>query len=503
MKMIYIELRHGEQHGVDAGPKASLALPVRVAYGDGSLIAENVVSSAYPLALSLFESDDLRKGESPSSGEPFRVDKRSLLDATDRWEDSHGQKVDGTLWRDPDAPVFVSLVGPSGNNVMRAVNWQPKRGEVARPPPNFGESEETHRPRSYDECRVVFESTELSQQEPSGRAVHRGANAAALASADTFAGKHQFNKALPEGVWLAQWRLEQSHWVSGAVQAHSVRHAASAVQFQVDLELNGDKCLLQVGGPETAWRFVALPGVHTCRVLLTPNASMDPRAEPLKVTVSSERADAEALMVFLARDALSAAVRLSRYSPLNAAFWQQTDPVAAAAMGYFYLRCSAPIHSNAFTRLAGTFPHVADFALQCCINLIRTGLRDESHLNQARRLFHECWRQGLPWFSEGMSLLYEAASVLREGDEELYRQVELLMASRAWAGPALSFYGENPYHPHPGRIHGTPVQTIGTSVLSSGPSRLRVPKGIDAAFGMNYVMLDDLQDSSRGAASVF
>ncbi|MDM0110540.1 hypothetical protein QTI66_00160 [Variovorax sp. J22R133] len=335
-----------------------------------------------------------------------------------------------------DGPAFVRLIWPSGRT-------QTKRVEVAEGGTGV----------------VSFDDSRLSSSEWSSWAVPRLTEHTSLASPDLPPSVHieKFDR-----VWLQIWVFEDMMWRPTFIQPRQTYRNDSARQLDFELD---EKCrLLQLGGTSVPWRFVALPGGGTCRVFLTPREPNDLRSEPLKVVVSTFRRDAETLLEFLARDSLRAANAVGSYQPVAQRLMQDKtdDPVSAVAAAYFLLRTERwrAIPLSWFDNLYNLFPWLADPAVIRCALLLRRGLLEESDVNEAAFLLKTCLERGVPVFSEGLLLLQETASVLQSArgpcEPSVYQQVERLVASQAWAGAALSFYGESPSRPSPDRIVGLP-----------------------------------------------
>ena len=209
-----------------------------------------------------------------------------------------------------DGPAFVQLTWPSGKTQTQRVDIQ--EGATAQ---------------------VSFNDSFISRHEWSAWAVPRLGARTSLASSQV-APDLRIDKF--DRVWLRMWTFENSVWLPTRVETSASYQNDSA--RQLDFELSERCRLLQVGGANVPWRFVALPGGGTCRVLLTPNESDDPRAEPLKVLVTSFRRDAETLLEFLARDSLRAAHSLAACQSLAQQLLADKveDPVSAIAAAYSF-----------------------------------------------------------------------------------------------------------------------------------------------------------------------
>ncbi|MDB5859728.1 MAG: hypothetical protein JWQ76_3417 [Ramlibacter sp.] len=355
-----------------------------------------------------------------------------------------------------DGPAFVRLTWPSGKTQTQRVDVEEGgAGSV-----------------SFDDARI-------SRNEWSAWAVPRLGEESSLATPELPSGVSidKFDR-----VWLRMWTYEAGSWTPSRVEAgQAYRNDAAR---QLDFELDTRCRLLQLGGANVPWRFVALPGGGSCRVLLTPNESTDPRAEPLKVIVTSFRRDAEALLEFLARDSLRAATAVASYQPLAKQLMENKneDPVSAVAGAYFLLRTDRwrTIPRDWFDNLVQRFPWLSDPPVIRCMLMIRHGFSADSDAAQALALLRTCLDRGVPMFSEGLLLLQEAASVLRSasgsGREGVFEQVERLTASQAWAGAALSFYGETPDQPSPERIVGLPGRARPHARKASSPQALLGPQ---------------------------
>jgi hypothetical protein len=371
-----------------------------------------------------------------------------------------------------DGPAFVRLTWPSGKTQTQRVDV--KEGGAAQ---------------------VSFNDSSINRNEWSAWAVPRLGERTSLASSQD-APNLRIDKF--DRVWLRMWTFENSVWLPSLVETRASYQNDSA--RQLDFELNNRCWLLQIGGANVPWRFVALPGGGTCRVLLTPNESDDPRAEPLNVVVTSFRRDAETLLEFLARDSLSAANSVAKFQPLAQQLLadKTEDPVSAIAGAYFLLRTEGwrRIPPSWFDNLYQSFPWLADPAVIRCVLLIRQGVSLDNDVSTATSLLQTCLSRGVPVFSEGLSLLQEAASVLRSASgsarKGAFDQVEHLVASQAWAGAALSFYGATPDKPSPERMVGLPAKARPVTRRKSIAKTSRASAGVDITT-TGFTFLRDLK----------
>ncbi|MFN4329282.1 MAG: hypothetical protein ACK4FF_10435 [Limnobacter sp.] len=261
-------------------------------------------------------------------------------------------------------------------------------------------------------------------------------------------GMDEFNN-----VWLRLWRFQGGVWQREKLHPNDERRSNLATQM--DLELGKSPWLLQVGGSNVTWRFVALPGGGRARVLITPRDSKDPRADKLKVVVTSFRERAETLLEFLSRDDMRSVKALTESASFAKHLLSEKfeDPVAAVAGAYYLLRFnrwdSVPLRW--FENLSANFNWIPDTAIVHCARLLRSGSETHSKRFSPDALFKQVLSRGWPVYAEGISLLQEAASLLKPysnaEQHSFIGQIEALGAARAWAGAATSFYGRVPHTP--------------------------------------------------------
>jgi hypothetical protein len=265
--------------------------------------------------------------------------------------------------------------------------------------------------------------------------------------APTDRGMDEFNN-----VWLRLWRFKEGAWKRERLRPIDERR--SNVATQMDLDLGHAHWLLQVGGSNVTWRFVAVPGGGRARILITPKDSKDPRADELKVVVTSFRERAETLLEFLSRDAMRSVSALSESVSFARHMLSEKfeDPVAAVAGAYYLLRFnrwdSVPL--GWFENLSTNFAWIPDTAIVHCARLLRSGSDARSKRFTPELLLQQAMTRGWPVYAEGVSLLQEAASLLKSTsavDAPYIRQIEALGSATAWAGAATSFYGRAPDAP--------------------------------------------------------
>jgi len=324
--------------------------------------------------------------------------------------------------------AFVRLTWPSGRSETQRVDFD-------------GESQAT----------VTFSDSRIAPNEWSAWAIPKlnPRTPLALAGRDIDLGLDRFEK-----VWLRLWKFTEGAWARETLKPEATYRNDAA--WQLDLTLGPAAWLLQVGGSNVVWRFVSLPGGGPARVLITPKDSTDPRADALKVIVTSFRADAEALLEFLARDSMRAAGALAGSEALAQQLLADKfdDPVSAVAGAYYLLRVGAgqQVPLRWYENLSQQFPWLPDTAAIHCVRLLREGTDGQASAFRAEKLFLQCIERGWPVYNEGVALLQEASGSLRgrvdRGSRALFARVQALGAAKAWAGAAASFYGRDPDTPN-------------------------------------------------------
>ncbi len=261
-------------------------------------------------------------------------------------------------------------------------------------------------------------------------------------------------------VWTRLWRRSEGNWMMVSITALHVMHEDYAAQFELQLEQAG--YLLQIGGDRLPWRFVALPGGGLVRVLLTPNTSEDPRADPLRVGVSRMKPDEEMLLDYLLQDRLVEAETLAEAPGVaeKLLYEKYQDPVSACIGAYFLLRVNRLGRRLEWAR--NLYLHtdwLADSAIIFATELLRSG--GES-IETIDRVLNTALRRGVPVYLEGMKLLNDACEIMALGSFRKRhagarrKRVEELVVAGAWAGAMTGYYGRRPEEPRPEHFVGLP-----------------------------------------------
>lgn len=403
-------------------------LIVRLAYGASDFGRRRGPESGLALPVKALDSEGSVLAEGATSGDkPVTLD---LPDTTDL--------------------AFVRLSWPSGRSETQRVSLENRA-----------------------QAEVTFNDSTISTNEWSAWAILKLNPMTPMVTArrDVDLGLERFDK-----VWLRLWKFSEGTWTQEKLKPDATYRNGAA--WQLDLSLGPFAWLLQLGGSKVIWRFVSLPGGGPARVLITPKDSTDPRADTLKVVVTSFRADAETLLEFLARDSMRAADALAGSEALAQQLFAEKfdDPVSAVAGAYYLLRVGAwqrfPLWW--YENLSQQFGWLPDAVAIHCVRLLREGKNTPASAFRAENLFVQCLDRGWPVYAEGVALLQEAAGALRgavaRGDGTLVGQVQALGAAKAWAGAAASFYGRSPDAP-------SALQWVG---MPRAPRRQRLDPALSA-----------------------
>ena len=267
-------------------------------------------------------------------------------------------------------------------------------------------------------------------------------------------------------VWLRFWSFTDGEWEVTRIRPDMQYKSDEA--RQLDVALPSEPHLLQIGGLDVPWQFVALPSGGPCRIFITPNPSGHHRSGPLRVLVTSFRAGAEMLLEFIARDSMHAASAIADSQALALRLFEDKfeDPFAAVAGAYFLLRTTAweSVPLEWWSNLRSHFIEIADTSIVFCVRMLRGGLSDKNQQILAMQLFRSALDCGWPVYEEGLQLLKEASALLKyiasPKDLVYLSRVDALVTASAWAGASLSFHGLHPSRPSAVLWAGMPGEAV-------------------------------------------
>jgi len=308
--------------------------------------------------------------------------------------------------------------------------------------------------------------------------------------------------------WMQIWRYEvqSNRWLARPVHFNEARRGEGDSTLMVQLDLDAAPHMLQVGGTALPTKLFSLPAPGPCRVLLTPNLSKDPRADPLKVAVTGDRSAAESLIEYLVRDDV-ASVRAftDEMSVAKELFAERReDPLAGVVGAYVYLRCGhwRDVKVSWFHNLYMVSRDTgvcADAALVFGTVQLRRGELNREAWEPWIDLIKDSVTKGMPVFAEAHALLRECAVAMSrmEGavNQELLHFMRTLVAAQAWAGGMFSYYGMSPAAPTPEKVWNVRAKAGLMPQLSRPPERM--PTSTELRRG------HALRDSSSEGAALY
>jgi hypothetical protein len=286
-----------------------------------------------------------------------------------------------------------------------------------------------------------------------------------------------FNSTAIGDLWIGLWQKTDVGWAPTTLNPQQHQTEPYATQFDLQLATGG--YLLHVGGTKLAWRFVAIPGGGLVRILLSPNPSTDPRAEPVRITWSRLKPDEEALLAFLASDAIGQANTVATEPQVaeRLLFGKYSDPISACVGAYFLVKTGQLSRLHDWpSNLYHDFQWLSDGALIFATQLLRAGSPD---IVSAAEAVRTALARGLPIFADGLRLLHEsvqllAATPLGQEMSSVKDGIQRYVLAQAWSSYALSFYGSAPDKPTPDRIVGPP-DSPRSAILRRTVAKVRGP----------------------------
>jgi hypothetical protein len=267
--------------------------------------------------------------------------------------------------------------------------------------------------------------------------------------------------------WVRRWhRVDGQPWSAIAFDGSNRHRDAQTVRYSFQLDRAPQ--LLQLGGPNVAWRFVALPPGAQVDVTITPRLDGD-----LAISVTTQSEQAEALLGYLRSGAIEDADVIAETLLAR----KMGDPIAAAIGGYYLLRVGRLARlADWGGNLSAWFPWLADGPVINGWQHLHAGRRGdgdlESEFRAARSEFLLAVERGLPVYTEGLRLLFDGLRLVSEDadshDEEVTQaldRVEPFAQAADWSAATVTYGGEDPAEPSVSRLHGVPTDRDGLVLL--------------------------------------
>ncbi|BAZ33633.1 hypothetical protein NIES4074_61470 (plasmid) [Cylindrospermum sp. NIES-4074] len=256
-------------------------------------------------------------------------------------------------------------------------------------------------------------------------------------------------------IWQRLWSYDKKNWkVERWPNKWKLPQNKIAISFSLELPPNQLQ-LLQIGGAEIPWRFIALPPESNCEVLVSSSVNK-PDFNDINVAVTSNNREAETLLSYLISGNIRAAKVVGDSFVEKLLFEKSFNALGVTIGGYFLLKLGDDERLakwiNKFVNLIQWLP---DISIIHSWFLLRED--DVPRVKLARSCLLEATKQGIPVYTEGMRLLFDGLLLFNqdalargEQDVEIEQALELIRnyASAAdWSKPLTTFYGAAPESP--------------------------------------------------------
>jgi len=253
-------------------------------------------------------------------------------------------------------------------------------------------------------------------------------------------------------IWQRLWSYDKKNWkVERWPTKWKLTQNKIAISFSLELPPNQLQ-LLQIGGAEIHWRFIALPPESNCEVLVSPSVNK-PDFNDINVAVTSNNREAETLLSYLISGNIRAAKVVGDWFVEKLLFEKSFNALGVTIGGYFLLKLGDDERLakwiNKFVNLIQWLP---DISIIHSWFLLRED--DVARVKLARSCLLEAMKQGIPVYTEGMRLLFDGlllfnqdALARHEQDVEIEQALELIRNYATvtdWSKPIMTFYGTAP-----------------------------------------------------------
>ena len=264
--------------------------------------------------------------------------------------------------------------------------------------------------------------------------------------------------------WVRLWERAGAEWhlVPPPLEVEESQWLSDAVRYR--LELARKQYVLQVGGPAVPWKLICLPAAGLTDLIVRPAG---PRSvHPLELTAVSGNPTADALLGYLSRGAIPAAVSLAEQEPELAQLLlhdKVTDPYAAAIGGYYLLRVGDVEERMRSwpANLADWMDWISDGPIIRGWQLLKGARPREDET--ARDRFLQAVERGLPVYAQGLRLLVDGLKVIARkahwkdrAVQGALEQIGRFAASADWSRPFVTFTGSAPDCPDAAALIGFP-----------------------------------------------
>jgi hypothetical protein len=210
-------------------------------------------------------------------------------------------------------------------------------------------------------------------------------------------------------------------------------------------------------------QFVAVPPTEKMRIYILTHKPISDLDPPFHVIVGSGSPTMQSLVGFLTSGDFDSA-RSVGDQWLNAAEQmlreKLMDAVAAAVAGYFLLRVGEHSRLHDWTRnLADLVPWLPDGPVIRAYHVLS---QNDPDLREVRQRLLEAVARGVPLYTEGLRMLYDALHMMNtrtQGDDpqlqQAFETIRQYAATARWKSPVTSFAAVDPSQPQLPQLSAT------------------------------------------------
>lgn len=264
--------------------------------------------------------------------------------------------------------------------------------------------------------------------------------------------------SLFQSTWMRLWTYHNQSWSVAALPVHESGQDQAVINYCLEASEAEVQCLrvLQLGGVQVPWRFVALPPASRLEILIRP-APEKADDEALTVAIASHNWNAETLLRYLAAGNLKSAKIVSQDLANAEALLAEklTNPMGATIAGYYLLRIGAIDRlQNWAEHFANQFNWLPDALIIHAWQLLQ---QPQPNLKLAEQRLLQAADRGIPLYSRGLRLLFDGLQLFQkqsgpqpEFDRAIAKSVKTVQPYAAaidWSQPLTTFHGKTPDRP--------------------------------------------------------
>jgi len=266
-----------------------------------------------------------------------------------------------------------------------------------------------------------------------------------------------------QSAWLRLWTYHQSSWTIEPLPLQESGRDDAVINYHLDVDEAAARQvrLLQVGGLQVPWRFIALPPSPKLEILIRSTQNATELDDRLTVAIVSHDWNAETLLKYLAAGNLESAKIVSADVANAEALLAEklTNPMGAVIAGYYLLRVGAAERLQPWAaHFASQFSWLPDALIIHAWQLLQ---QPQPDLKLAEQRLLRAAAQGIPLYSRGVRLLFDGLQLFQTHpvSQTIYQSglvrsiaasiqtIQPYAAAIDWAQPLTAFHGDTPDHP--------------------------------------------------------